>query len=169
LFTLLSMVSHEVANPLESRYWSTTPYALGTRAVKYSARPCQAASPFDGSAPADFLRAALARFLGNGDACFDFMVQVQTDPKAMPIEDPTIEWKEQASAFVKVATITIPRQSFETAEQTAFCEHLSFTPWHSLEAHRPLGGINRARKAVYQAITKMRHARNGVPVVEPRP
>ena len=50
-----------------------------------------------------------------------------------------------------------------------FCRDLSFTPWHSLAAHKPLGGINRARKTVYTAISTLRHQLNGVPRQEPTP
>ena len=45
-------------------------------------------------------------------------------------------------------------------EQLRFCEDLSYTPWHSLEAHRPIGGINRARRPVYEATSKFRHEQN---------
>ena len=50
-----------------------------------------------------------------------------------------------------------------------FCENLSYTPWHSLPDHRPIGGINRARKVVYEAISKVRHDYNAVPRREPDP
>ena len=60
-----------------------------------------------------------------------------------------------------------PAQTFDTPEQQAFGENLSFTPWHSLPAHRPLGGINRARKEIYRAISKQRHDLNGVFAREP--
>ncbi|MEK1942330.1 MAG: hypothetical protein AAAB16_18325, partial [Pseudomonas sp.] len=36
----------------------------------------------------------------------------------------------------------------------------SFNPWHALPEHRPLGGINRLRKAVYEAVSAYRHERN---------
>ena len=61
----------------------------------------------------------------------------------------------------------IPAQQVDSAAQRAFGENLSFTPWHSLPEHRPLGGINRARKIVYAAISTFRHAQNGVPRQEP--
>jgi hypothetical protein len=84
----------------------------------------------------------------------------------MPVEDPTIPWD---APYQKVATIRIPPQTFDTPEQLAFCENLSFTPWHALPEHRPLGGINRARKAVYAAVSAQRHELNGVPEREPTP
>lgn len=85
----------------------------------------------------------------------------------MPIEDPGKRWSEAASPFRKVAPIVIPRQSFDSEQQRAFGENLSFTPWHSLPEHRPLGGVNRARKVVYAFISTFRHQKNDVPRREP--
>jgi hypothetical protein len=66
-----------------------------------------------------------------------------------------------------VATITIPRQQFATTERDEFGENLSFTPWHALPQHRPLGAVNRIRRVVYQTISKLRHDMNGVQQREP--
>jgi hypothetical protein len=79
----------------------------------------------------------------------------------MPVEDPTVRWKESQSPFVPVADIHIPSQEFDTPARNAFCENLSFNPWHAIEDHRPLGGLNRIRKAVYEEIAVYRHAMNG--------
>jgi hypothetical protein len=46
-------------------------------------------------------------------------------------------------------------------------EHLSFSPWHGLVEHEPLGGINRVRRRVYEVISARRHDKNGEPRVEP--
>ena len=86
-----------------------------------------------------------------------------------PIEDPMVSWNEDVSPFRKVATIVIPPQSFDTAAQLEFGESLSYSPWHSLTEHSPLGGINRSRKRVYEVISEFRHERNGIPQVEPAP
>ena len=72
----------------------------------------------------------------------------------MPIEDPTVEWK---SAWERVATIEIDAQEFDFPERWEWGNKLSFSPWHALEEHRPLGGINRARKVVYPASSDLRH------------
>jgi hypothetical protein len=98
---------------------------------------------------------------------FDFMVQLRADGNAMPVEDPTVEWDERAAPFVPVARITIPQQDFDTQERREFAENLSFTPWHGLDAHRPLGGINRVRRTVYETISRLRHELNGVQRAEP--
>ena len=81
-----------------------------------------------------------------------------------PVENPSIEWKTQ---FSKLATISIPQQEFSTDEMDTFAEHLSFSPWHSLQEHAPLGGINRARKVIYQASANKRHEKNQQPMQEP--
>ncbi|MEI7730231.1 MAG: catalase family protein [Verrucomicrobiota bacterium] len=155
-------------SPLQIRYWSTTPSKLGPGAMKFSARPNLVGTP---AAPKsnskDKLRLALSSHLKQHEAVFDFLVQVQTDPVTMPVEDPTIAWDETAAPFVQVATIRIPIQSFESSAQMEFGENLSFNPWHSVADLRPLGGINRARKSIYEAISARRHELNGVPQEEP--
>lgn len=156
------------ANPLQTRYWSTTPYLFGASAVKYSAIPhVDSPDQIPGDPGDDFLRDAMIRQLGRSEAWFDFAVQLQTDADAMPIEDPGKEWREAVSPFRKVATIRILQQVFDEPKQRDFGENLSYSPWHSLPAHRPLGGINRARKVVYRAISIFRHEKNNAPRKEP--
>lgn len=155
-------------NVLEVRFWSTTPYQFGSSVVKYSAKPHQAEVTRIPKKPsANYLREAMKQYLAGQDAYFDFMVQFQTDPRQMPIEDASVRWDEEASPFRKVATIRIPAQSFDTEERMRIAENLSFTPWHSLPEHRPLGSINRARRVVYETISTYRHERNNAPRREP--
>ena len=163
----LRAMQHHV-NPLDIRYWSTTPYLLGTHAVKYSIKPTSPNITRMPAHPGDnHLCAVMKQQLAERNACFDFMVQLQTDPKTMPIEDASVLWDESLSPFRTVASITIPSQQFDSEAQMAFCENLSFTPWHSLPEHRPLGSINRARKDIYQELSTFRHQRNNVVRQEP--
>lgn len=165
----LKTLAKKIASPLKSRYWSTTPYALGdAHTVKYSARPCDGESnerPDD--AGDDYLREVMVDALAEEDACFEFLVQAQTDAETMPIEDPTLEWREAESPFIVAGRIHIPVQRFDSPAQRAFCEHLSFNPWHTLPAHAPKGGINRVRRAVYDAVSALRHDLNEKPRTEP--
>lgn len=165
----LNLLHRRTSNPLHARYWSVAPFLFGaTGPVKFSARPCEKprAGISDTRNP-DFLRAAMAKELKTSGACFQFLVQLQTDLKKMPVEDPTVRWSERASPFQKVATIEIPAQGFESPAQQKFCEDLSMNPWHAIPEHRPLGGINRVRKVVYETISKLRHDLNGAARVEP--
>jgi hypothetical protein len=166
-----SMTSSKIASPLEARYWSQLAYRLGDpphkQAVKFSARPrgiAAAAIPKDPSP--NYLRETLITQLEAGEALFDFEVQPRTSPD-MSVETSMIEWNEQDAPFFKVATITIPRQRFATPERDQLCENLSFTPWHALPQHRPLGSMNRIRRAVYQTASKLRHELNGTVRTEP--
>jgi hypothetical protein len=161
-----SMQRH--ANPLQIRYYSTTPYRFGSAAVKYSAIPTSpVVDALPGVADDDYLRLAMVRQLQGGDALFDFAVQLRTDARSMPIEDPGREWSQAASPFRKLATIRIPAQEFDSQRQRDLGERLSFSPWHALAEHRPLGGVNRARKVIYQAISRFRHDVNGQDRREP--
>jgi hypothetical protein len=66
-----------------------------------------------------------------------------------------------------VATITIYPQKFDSEAQMTFCENLAFSPWRAPKAHQPLGGINRARRSIYEASQNLRHETNHVDYKEP--
>ncbi len=160
--------SKPVTNPVAIQYWSMTPYLHKNRAVKYSVRPCGVGGHVepDKNDP-NFLRQALVTQLTTRNSCFEFFSQVQGNPKNMPIEDPTIEWSEKESVPVKLGTLTILKQRFNSPAQEEFCEQLSFNPWHSVIDHRPLGGVNRARRQVYETISRVRHDLNKAKLIEP--
>ncbi len=63
------------------------------------------------------------------------------------IEDTSIEWQESDAPFETVARIKAPAQDFDTPKLNLACDNQSFNPWFGIEAHRPIGGINRLRKA----------------------
>jgi hypothetical protein len=86
----------------------------------------------------------------------------------MPIEDPTVEWPESISPFQTVASLTLPRQDIGAAAWKSACQRLSFNVWHALADHRPLGGINRVRREVYQVSSAWRHTLAGVESREPQ-
>ncbi|MEP6913868.1 MAG: Dyp-type peroxidase, partial [bacterium] len=188
-WNMLRATQTAITNPLQIQYWSQCPSKLGPDAMKFSARPCSSADglqPANGVTPGvpwvlrevaklfhraspgdNFLQEAVTRQLKKEEVSFDFMVQLQTDPVKMPVEDSTIVWSEKLSPFQKVATIRIPTQDPDDKAQLDISEHLSFTPWHSLPDHRPLGNTNRIRRTVYELISRLRHQKNKVPRVEP--
>jgi hypothetical protein len=154
-------------NPLQARYFSQVPYMLGPNAIKFSAKPITNAAnrPPTAEGP-DFLREAMKQQVAESDVYFDFMVQVQTDPIRMPIEDSLTIWDEAQSPFQRVAMVRIPRQDV-TARTFEVAENLSFTPWHALPEHRPLGNMNRSRRMVYDMVSEFRRTANGVAHEEP--
>jgi hypothetical protein len=155
--------------PLEVRYWSCVPYLLGEgQAMKYSVRPCsKGKTKIPWNPPDDWLRQSMAMTLSNTDAEFDFSIQLQTNPKRMPLEDASIEWPERLSPFVTVAKIRIPKQEFRSEAQTKFARELSYNPWHCIAEHRPLGNQNRARFLIYSELSRLRQAMNRESHIEP--
>jgi hypothetical protein len=157
LFTKLARPSQP---PLEVGYWSCVPSRLGPHVVKYFAKP-----RFDGpttenrDGSPNFARDTLVEWLTKRavPAHFDFHVQLQEDPAAMPTNDATVEW---TSPYHKVAELTIPAQTFDTPERDALGERLAFNPWRSLPEHAPLGSLNRARLSAYRSSAAVRRAAN---------
>jgi hypothetical protein len=161
-----------VSSPLEIRYWSCVPYLLGEgNAMQYTVRPkskSRSRIPRLPFRPSDnYLREAMAVTLAERGVEFDFLVQRQTDPHRMPIENASVRWPDKLSPFLPVATLRIPRQRFDSPAQLAFAHNLSYNPWHCLEEHRPLGNQNRGRYRIYQQLSRLRQSMNNTPHREP--
>lgn len=74
------------------------------------------------------------------------------DEDRTPIEDGAVEWREEVSPPVEVATVTIPQQEIlsETGRaQAVEVDRIAFNPWNAPPEFRPLGNLNRARRIVY--------------------
>jgi hypothetical protein len=159
-------------SPLETAYWGCVPFLLGEgRAMQYSFRPrltTRSRVPRLPRRPPDhYLREAMAATLAQQDVEFDFLVQIQTDAHRMPVEHASVRWPERLSRPVSVATLRLPRQSFDSPAQLAFAHNLSFNPWHTVAAHRPLGNQNRGRRRLYVELSRLRQSMNATPHVEP--
>jgi hypothetical protein len=168
-FVMQALDSRLLGSPLESRLYSCTAFLHGEgQAVHYSVKPLSSRqSPIPVFASDNYLREAMIRTLNEEDVEFEFMVQLQRDAHRQPIEDASIEWKESESPFIPVARIFIPKQKFDSQAQLAFADVLSVNPWHCLPEHRPLGSINRNRKAMYYEMAKLRQQINRVKHYEP--
>ncbi|MDG6882442.1 Catalase [Phocoenobacter uteri] len=152
-------------SPLDITYWSTTPYQFGNTQVKYKLVPTSTMkSKLPTSLTDSYLTDNMANHLAKESASFDFYVQKFSDEKQTPIEDASIVWQ---SPFIKVATLTIPQQTMNTPERFALAEQLSFSPANSIKAHKPLGGLNRARIEIYKALSQYRHNANQERLIEP--
>ncbi len=160
------------SSPLETRYWSCVPYLLGEgQAMQYSVRPrlqsITRVPRLPLRPPDNYLREAMVATLARQDVEFDLLLHVQTDPHRMPIENGSVRWPEKLSPPVPAATLRLPRQKFDSLAQLAFASNLSFNPWHCLPEHRPLGNQNRARRRLYQELSRLRQAMNDTPHREP--
>ena len=160
------------SSPFEAPYFSCVPYLLGEgQAMQYSVWPkSKRRTPIPRlplRPPDDYLREAMVGSLAEGDIEFDFRIQLQTDPHLMPIEDNAVLWPEELSPRISVATLRLPRQKFDSPAQLAFAKKLSYNPWHTIAAHRPLGNQSRARHRMYGTLSQLRHSMNAVPHYEP--
>ena len=159
-------------SPFEAPYFSCVPYLFGEgQAMQYSVWPTSnTRTPVPRlplRPPDDYLRDAMVASLARGDVELDFRVQLQTDPHLMPIEHAGVLWPERLSPRVSVATLRLPRQTFNSPAQIAFARQLSYNPWHAIPDHRPLGNQSRARRRMYLQLSTLRHTMNAVPHYEP--
>ncbi|MGS2810411.1 catalase family protein [Nocardia sp. MW-W600-9] len=112
---------------------------------------------------------AVVDFFATHSATYELRAQLCTDAATMPIEDATVPWPEEASPHRTVATIRFDVQDPYTPQRRAYGDDvLSFNSWRGLDAHRPLGSINRLKKRVYEASSDYRHDVNNAPRLEPR-
>ena len=160
------------SSPFEAPYFSDVPYLMGEgQAMEYSFWPKSNRKtripnlPF--RPPDNYLRNAMVASLASGDVEFDVRVQMQTDAFLMPIENAGVLWPEKLSPRVSVATLRLPRQTFDYPAQLEFARVLSYNPWHSIAEHRPLGNQGRARRRMYAELAQLRQSMNGVTHYEP--
>jgi hypothetical protein len=160
------------SSPFEAPYFSCVPYLLGEgQAMQYSVWPKSTRrTPIPRlplRPPDDYLRQAMVATLKREEVELDIRLQMQTDPHLMPIENAGVLWPEKLSPRVSVATLRIPKQSFDSPAQMEFAKKLSYNPWHTTPEHRPLGNQSRARRRMYWELSKLRHDMNAVPHYEP--
>ena len=112
---------------------------------------------------------SITTFFRTETAVWELRVQLCTDLTRMPVEDASVEWDEHLSPSLTIARIIVqPQNAYSNPRRVWVDEQLSFNPWHSLAAHRPLGNIMRARFKAYQASSHFRHSEEGRQMVEPR-
>jgi hypothetical protein len=152
--------------PVDNQYFGAAPFLFGEdKVMRVRVSPTSAAADDElDAADPDYLRTRLARRLTSPDAAgarFEFQLQIRdasTLAVDTDIEDACVDWDETRFPFETLAIVNIPPQDFGTDERRASCEALSFSPWHGITDHRPLGGINRLRRAVYEASSVYRQA-----------
>ncbi|HUA61024.1 MAG TPA: catalase family protein [Verrucomicrobiae bacterium] len=160
------------SSPFEAPYFSCVPYLLGEgQAMQYSIWPrTRRRTPIPRlplRPPDDYLRNAMVATLAKEDVEFDIKLQLQTDPYRMPIENNAVLWPEKLSPRITAATLRIPKQKFDYPAQLEFARRLSYNPWHCIPEHRPLGNQSRARRRMYDTLSRLRHSKNNVPLYEP--
>lgn len=172
---LKALGGHPETHILGETFYSQVPLLYGPYMAKFSVVPISPGltllknAPLDLNGHPDGLRDAVVDFFSSHSGEWELRVQLCTDIEAMPIEDATAVWSEAQSPYLAVARITVPPQRAWSPERAAVVDDsYSFTPWHGLAAHRPLGSIMRVRKAAYEMSAKFRGAHNGKGLQEPK-
>ena len=173
--TVTSLGGHPQTHILGETYFSQVPMLYGVYMAKVAvvpvARELRALTnaPLNVNGKPNGLRDAVVDFFGAQGGEWEVRVQLCTDLDSMPIEEPSTVWPEDESPYVAVARIEVPTQeAWSEARSASIDDGFSFSPWHGLAAHRPLGRISRMRKHAYEVVARSRMQRNGRPVQEPR-
>jgi len=169
----LDFYGHPFSHPLDDYYFSQCPIRFGDYVAKLGAFPVAPEQralddwQLDPHADEDGFRHAAVDYFDVHDAVFELRAQLWANAETQPIEDTSVEWPVEDSAYVTVATIRLPRQAAYGPERVQyFDEVMTFRPAHSLAVHRPLGGVMRARLQVYKALSDFRHRENGIPAAD---
>ena len=172
--TLKALGGHPETNILGETYFTQVPLLYGPYIAKLSLAPVSpelislkdAALDLDGRP--NGIRDAVVDFFHAHAGEWELRVQLCTDLENMPIEDSSKPWPEGKSPYVPVARMKVERQEgWSETRSTAIDDGFSFSPWHGIAAHRPLGSIMRVRKAAYDMSARFRSERNATPVSEP--
>ncbi|HTV77229.1 MAG TPA: catalase family protein [Steroidobacteraceae bacterium] len=172
--TLRNLGGEPPTHPLGQSYFTQVPLRYGRYIAKLSLTPAgdrmrllKAAPVAIGKAP-NALRDALREFFRRDSALWELRAQLCRDLQKMPVEDAAVVWPEDLSPYQPVARVFFPRQSaWNESRARALEEGIAFSPWHGIEAHRPLGSVMRARKAAYEASARFRAEHNAQPLHEP--
>jgi hypothetical protein len=113
------------------------------------------------------LAAGLEKRLKESEVRFRFMVQFRTNPEAMPLDEATVRWSEEASPPVHIADLVLPQQDISSRGQPSYGENLSWNIWRVTKEHTPQGSIADARRVVYAASADLRRNVNGISTGEP--
>lgn len=117
----------------------------------------------------DGLRAAVMDYFAQHGGTWELRIQLATDIEKMPIEDASVQWPEDLSPYVTVARVEVePQSTWDSEKVRDIDDAMAFSPWHGLQAHRPLGGVMRVRKPSYEMSSAFRASHNGCPIHEPR-
>jgi len=172
--TVKALGGHPLTHILGETFYSQVPVRHGMYMAKLSVAPVSPEllalnhAPLDTHEHPNAIRDAVTAHFARHGGEWELRAQLCVDIERMPIEDASVQWPEDLSPFVPVARLVAPRQSaWSAARAAAIDDGMSFSPWHALAAHQPIGSIMRVRKAVYAMGARLRAEHNAVSVAEP--
>ncbi len=174
--TLQTLGGAPNVHPLGETYFTQTAFRFGDHIAKLSLEPASDSLTrhtgriIDTKGRPDAIRETVAADMQTGDAVWNLRVQLCRDLDRMPVEDPSVLWDETLSPFVTAARLHASAQTGWSQDAADLVdEHMRFSVWTGIQAHRPLGAINRARREPYRMSSAFRADFNGCPIHEPAP
>ena len=172
--TLIALGGQPETNVLGETYYTQVPIRYGDYIAKLALAPASAGLRALTDAKVDLadkpngLRDAVVDFFASQGGEWDVQVQLCTDLEEMPIEDASVQWPEDRSPYVTVARLVCDAQpAWTEARARVVDDGLSFSPWHGIAAHQPLGNVMRTRKRAYEAAVAFRTSHGGTSIAEP--
>lgn len=172
--TLKTLGGAPNVHPLGETYYTQTAFRFGDHIAKLSLEPASdtltryKGQVIDPRGRPDALRETVGADMQAGDGVWTLRVQLCRDLDRMPVEDPSVLWDEADSPFVTVARLHALAQPGWAADAAELVDdHMRFSAWTGLQAHRPLGAVNRARREPYRMSAAFRADFNGCPIHEP--
>ena len=171
---IVSLGGQPATHILGETFYSQVPILFGSYIAKIGVFPVGSVAALTGTGldldgKPNGIREAVREHFSGQSGTWEIKVQLCTDLATMPVEDASVVWSEDESPYLTVATIQVePQDSWSAQKINAIDEGLSFSPWHALAAHRPLGSVMRARKRSYIESANFRAKQNGKPISEPR-
>jgi hypothetical protein len=160
---------------LGETFYNQAPVRFGDFIAKISVAPISPElialeqAPLNVNGVPNGIREAVVDFFRKNGGEWEVRAQLCTDLATMPIENAAVVWPEEKSPYRPIARIKVePQTAWSDTRSSVVDDGMQFSPWHGLAAHRPLGGIMRARKQVYEAAKKFRAEKNGRVIEEPR-
>ena len=162
------------SDPAGESYNSLTPFRFGDYIAHFGLKPVspglkeRAGEIIEVGSDPDGIRHHLREQMARLPGEWAFCVQLCRDLQKQPVEDPSVEWKEEDTPWQRVATLrTEPQDSWDDATVQQVNEETRFSIWTGLAAHQPLGNINRARQRPYRHSADYRARFNRCPIHEP--
>lgn len=157
LLKLMKSVGKPFSGFATEPLFSAVPIACGPYAVRVRLQPAASNGAPDPAAKENW-GADVARRLAKAALQWDLQLQPFVNEQTTPIEDASVNWP---SPYTTVARLTLPVQDVGSQagqDLVDKAESAVFDPWQALIEHRPLGDVQRARKAIYFESQKGRGA-----------
>lgn len=158
--TLKKQMQQKVISLATETFYSRAPLAIGISispetavAIKYRLRPVYKKPEQSTIIACTDLRKQMETEISEKDIIYYLEAQRFADEQQTPIEDARVSWGDAASWF-PLAQVCIPKNSINMLDTV---NKIAFNPWNmNAENFKPLGSMNRSRKLVYAASSRMR-------------